>query len=118
MKGLKEESILWLCGVKQRFYLTSTKRPVLWIKSKVSSSILLLTSFERFLSPYSKSCTRRLLQRLSISTNGRNATETPARRSRRWISKEGQSNKKCSVSSIPSFVGHIGFTVSLKLWLN
>ena len=31
---------------------------------------------------------------------------------------EGQSNKKCSVSSMPSFVGHIGFTVSLKLWLN
>ena len=22
MKGFKEESILWLCGVKQRFYLT------------------------------------------------------------------------------------------------
>ena len=65
MKGLKEVSILWLCGVKQRFYLTSTNRPVLWIKSKVSSSILLLMSRERFLSPYSKSCTRTLLERLS-----------------------------------------------------
>ena len=61
-----------------RFYLTKTNRPVLWIKSKVSSSILLLTSLERFLSPYSKSCTRTLLERLSISANGRNATKTPA----------------------------------------
>ena len=28
------------------------------------------------------------------------------------MSNEGQSSKKCSVSSIPSFVGHIGFIVS------
>ena len=76
--------------------LSNLNRPVLWIKSKVSSSILLLTSLERFLSRYSKICTRTLLERLSISTNGRNATETPARTSRRWISKEGQSNKKCA----------------------
>ena len=36
-----------------------------------------------------------------------------------WYCKgQGQGNKKCSVSSIPSFVGHIGFMVSLKLCLN
>ena len=29
-----------------------------------------------------------------------------------------KSNKKCSVSSMPSFVGHIGFVASLKLFLN
>ena len=40
--------------------------------------------------------------------------KTPARRSLRGTTREGQSNKKCSVSSIPSFVGHIGFMVSLK----
>ena len=31
---------------------------------------------------------------------------------------EWQCSKKCSVSSTPSFIGHIGFNVSLKLCLN
>ena len=33
-----------------------------------------------------------------------------------WYVKKGQSNKKCSVFSIPSLIGHIGFIVSLKLF--
>ena len=33
------------------------------------------------------------------------------RRSHCWISKDGQSNKKCFVSSIPSFEMHIGFSI-------
>ena len=75
-------------------------------------------SSERSLSPYNKSCTRALFEKLLIWANGRNKFETPARRSRRKMSNEGQSNKKCSVSSMPSFVGHMRFTVSLKLCLN
>ena len=74
-------------------------------------------SSERSLSPYNKSCIRALFEKLLIWANGRNKFETPAR-SRRKISNDGQSNKKCSVSSMPSFVGHSGFTVSLKLCLN
>ena len=88
------------------------------MNSRVSSSILLLTSSVRFLSPYSKHSIRTLFGRVSIWTNDRNNSETPARKSRRCISNEGQSNKKCSTSSMPSFVGHIGFTVSLKLCKN
>ena len=40
------------------------------------------------------------------------------RRPLRDSSKEGQSNKKSSVSSMPSLEGHIAFMVSLKLCLN
>ena len=46
------------------------------------------------------------------------AHETPVRRPLRGTAKEGQSNKKCSVSLMPSFDGHNGFIVSLKLCLN
>ena len=88
------------------------------MKFKVSSRTCLLTSLERSLSPYNKSCTRTLFERVLIWTNGCNTSDTPARRSRRWMLNEGQCSKKCSVSSIPSFVGHIGFMVSLKLCLN
>ena len=75
-------------------------------------------SSERPLSPYNKSCIRALFEKLLIWVSGRNKFETPPRRSRRKMSNDGQSNKKCSVSSMPSFVGHIGFTVSLELCLN
>ena len=34
------------------------------------------------------------------------------------MSNEGQSKKKCSVSSIPSLVGYVGFIASLELCLN
>ena len=84
----------------------------------VNRGIFLLMSSERSLSPYNKSCIGALLEKLLIWPNGRNKFETPARRSRRKMSNEGQSNKKCSVSSMPSFVGHIGLTVSQKLCLN
>ena len=50
--------------------------------------------------------------------SGRSDTKIPAKKSRLSTSKQGQSNKKCSVSSMPSFVGHLGFMVSLKLCLN
>ena len=49
---------------------------------------------------------------------GRNKAETPVRRFLHGASKEGQSNKKCSISSMPSLVGHIGLIVSLKLCLH
>ena len=79
--------------------------------------MLLLRSLRRFLSPYSKTSTRASLELLTYPY-GRNRAKTPVRRSPRGTAKEGQSNKKCSVSSMPSFVGHNGFIVSLKLCLN
>ena len=41
-----------------------------------------------------------------------------SRKSNRSMSKECQSNKKYSASSMPLSIGHIRFTVSLKLSLN
>ena len=79
--------------------------------------MLLLRSLERFLSPYSKICMRASFELLTYPY-GRNRSKTPMRRSLRGTAKEGQSNKKCSVSSMPSFGGHNGFMVSLKLCLN
>ena len=79
--------------------------------------MLLLRSLGRFLSPYSKTCMRASLELLTYPY-GRNRAKTPVRRSLRGTAKEGQSNKKCSVSSMPSFDGHNGFIVSLKLCLN
>ena len=67
----------------------------------------------RSLLPYNKYCVRTLFERL-LYPNGRNIAKTPARRSRRFKSNEGQSNK-CSVSSMPSFEGHIGFKVEIVL---
>ena len=49
---------------------------------------------------------------------GRNRAKTPVTRSLRGTVKEGQCNKKCYVTSMPSFEGHNGFMVSLKLCLN
>ena len=43
---------------------------------------------------------------------------TLAIRSLRGSARERQSNNECSVSSTPSFVGHIGFMVSLKQCMN
>ena len=54
------------------------------------------------MSPYNKICIIRLFWR-SVCPYGRIKAETPARRSLRGTAREGQSNKKCSVSSIPSF---------------
>ena len=79
--------------------------------------MLLFRSLGRFLSPYSKICSRASFELLTYPY-GRNRAKTPVRGSRRGTVKEGQSNKKCSVSSIPSFEGHNGFMVSLKLCLN
>ena len=77
--------------------------------------MLLLRSLGRFLSPFSKICMRASFELLTYPY-GRNIAKTPVRRSLRGTSKEGQSIKKCSVSSMPSFDGHNGFMVSLKLW--
>ena len=89
------------------------------MKTSVSSSIFLLISLEWSLSPYNRIRTRTSLGWQFIWTNGGHTTETSARRCRRrWTSNEGQSSKKWSVSLILSFVGQIGLTVSLKLYLN
>ena len=68
------------------------------------------------LSPCSNSSIKTLLERL-VYPYGRSSANTPARRSLRSSSKEGQCDKKC-LSSMPSCVGHIGLIVSLKLCLN
>ena len=87
------------------------------MKRRVNSRIFLLISSGKSLLPYINSYVKTSFEGL-LSPNGRTNARTPARRSRRWVSKDGQSNKKCSVSSIPSFEMHIGFIVSLKLCLN
>ena len=79
--------------------------------------MLLLRLFGKFLSPYSKICNRTSFARFTYPY-GRTREYIPERRSVLWTPKEGQSNKKCSVSSIPSLLGHIGFIVSLKLCWN
>ena len=50
-------------------------RPVLWTKSRVSSSNFLFTSKESSLLPYNKYCTRTLFGRALIWTNGRSNSE-------------------------------------------
>ena len=77
---------------------------MLRIKAKVNSRIFLLRSIGRSLLPCNKYCVRTLFKRLSYP-NGRNIAKTPVRRSFRCKSNEGQSNKKSSVSSMPSFKG-------------
>ena len=76
--------------------------------------MLLLRSLGRFLSPYSKTFIRASLEVLTYPY-GRNRAKTPVRSSLRGSAKEVQGNKKCSESSMPSFDGHNGFIVSLKL---
>ena len=72
-----------------------------------------LRSLGRFLSPYSTTCIRASSELLAYP-NGRNRAKTPMRTSLRGTAKEGQSNKKCSISSMPSFEGHKGFMVSVN----
>ena len=85
--------------------------------SSVNLSIFLLASFRKPLSSNDKSCVKTSFER-SIYPNGRSNAKTTARGFRRGTSNEGQSNKKCSVLSIPSLEGHIRFMVSRKLCLN
>ena len=92
-------------------------RPDLWINCRVSRSIFLFSSSGNFSSPYYKICIRTLFWRF-VYPNVRSKAKTPVRRSLRDSAKEGQNNKKCSISSIPSLVGHFGFMVSLELCLN
>ena len=84
---------------------------------RVNSIIFLLRSFGRSLSPYNKSSIKTSFER-SLYPNDCTNSKTLARIFRRLISKAGQSNKKCSVVSIPSLLGHTGFMESLKLCLN
>ena len=100
----------------QKFGRIQSNRPVSWINCRVNSRIFLLTSSGKSLLPYINSCVETLLEGL-VSPNGRTDARTPARRSRRLVSKDGQSNKNCSISSIPSFERQIGFIVSLKIVL-
>ena len=86
-------------------------------KHRVNKSISPSRPSVKSLSPYDKICIRNSFERL-VCPSGHSKAETPARRSLHGASKEGQSNKKCSVSSMPSLVGHIGLVVSLKLCLN
>ena len=53
-----------------------------------------MISSGKSLLPYINSCVNTSFEGL-VSPNGRTNARTPARRSRRWVSKDGQSNKKC-----------------------
>ena len=88
-----------------------------WIYWRVSSIIFLLRSFGKSLLQYINSCATTLFERL-VYPNGRSNSMTPAGRFRRSTSKAGQSNKKCSVVSMPSLLRHIGSVESIKLCLN
>ena len=77
------------------------KRPVSLMERKVNSRIFLFKSLERSWSPYNNSCVKESFERSLKCMNGRINSAIPAKRFRRWASKEGQSNKKCSVSSMP-----------------
>ena len=89
-----------------------SNRQVLCIKFNVSSRICLFTESGKSLSPYNNSCNKTSFGR-SIHPSGRSSTKIPARKSRLSTSKQGQSSRKCSVSSMLSFVGHIRVVVSL-----
>ena len=101
----------------KNFERIQSNRPVPWIKRRVNSRIFLLISSGKSFLPYINSCGKTSLEGL-LSQNGLTNARTPVRRSRRWMSKDGQSNRKCFVSSIPSFEMHLGFIESLKLCLN
>ena len=74
--------------------------------------MLLLRLLGRSLSPYNKTRMKVLFELLMYPC-GRNRAKTPMMRSLRGISQEGESSKKCSVSSMPSFVGQNVLMVSL-----
>ena len=93
-----------------------SNRAVLCIKFTVSSRICLFTESGNLYYHTITAVTEIHLQ--DTYPIGRRHAKIPARRSRLCTSMQGQSNIKCSVSSMPSFVGHIGLVVSLKFWLN
>ena len=75
-------------------------------------------SFGRSSLPCNRRFIRSWFARKLSWINGRTATDMPMRRCCHWLSNEGQGNNRCTISTIPSFVGHIGFMVSLKLYSN
>ena len=83
---------------------------------KMNRSMALLRSVKS-LCAYNKICISNSFEKL-VRRSGRDEAETPAGRFLSGPSKQGQSMKKCSVSSMPSLVGHIEFKVSLKMCLN
>ena len=89
----------WLLDGWQKFGRIQSNRPVSWINCRVNSRIFLLISSGKSLLPYINSCVKTSFEGL-VSPNGRTNARTPAKRSRRWVSKDGQSNKLSRFSVI------------------
>ena len=83
----------------------------------VPSNISLLESAGKSLHPYNKIYDRSSFEGLVIP-RGLRAGRVLSTRLLLLVSKEGQSSKKCSSLSIPSFDGHIASIASLKFSLN
>ena len=83
----------------------------MWIYFKVNSSIFLLRSFGRSLSPSCESCVSTSFER-SVYPKGCINLKTVARIFRRSTAKEGQSNKKCASlgRGYDVFVALVGLT--------
>ena len=73
-------------GGKKKFRRIQSNRPVSWINCRVNSRIFLLISSGKSSLPYINSCVKTSFEGL-VSPNGRTNGRTPARRSRRWVSK-------------------------------
>ena len=73
-----------------------SNRSVLCINFNVTSRICLFTESGKSLSPYNNSCNKISFAR-STYPSGRSNAKIPARRSRLCTSKQGLSNKKCSL---------------------
>ena len=87
------------------------------MKERVACNISLLESAGKSVHPYNKVCFKSSFEGL-VMPRGLIKGRVLSRRLLLWVSKEGQSSKKCSSLSTPSFDGHNAFIASLKLCLN
>ena len=76
----------------QKFEGSQSNRPVSWVKRRVNLRIFLLISSGKSLLPYINSYVKTSFEGL-LSPNDRTNAKTPARRSRRWMSKMGRATK-------------------------
>ena len=87
------------------------------IKEMVPCNNSLLVLAGKSLQPYNKICVKYSFEGV-VKPNGLIKGRALSRRLLLWVSNEGQSSKKCSSSSRPSFDGHIASSASLKLCFN
>ena len=93
-----------------------SNQPVLWIRFNVSSRMNAYSLSHKNLYHHTITVVTKIHLIYISETSGCNNASTPARRPCLCTSKQGQSNKKCSVSHIccTHFI-HFGLVVSLNL---